>query len=277
MSTQKSEIQEAEQKPQDAAAAPAGSVFDNVQSSARDRMEHGQRAISRLEFIEAWLNTQFQPLVFSVESNPVLGDFMRQYTDSLRDQTRYIAHLYSDMVGHQEALADSYWLAAQKYVDSIGVWARALSASQEKTFEDLFRTLKEAVPPETYHRKVAELAEKMWMSAGHGYLDPLDIWVSAENHMLTIAARSIANAVANTKTTYEAIENLRREFEDFVAVAYLAGIRQRAFYLWKAHGEPSGQALNYWLEAERQTLTLGHQRQAAKNDRTEVFSGGPLV
>ena len=257
--TQRSEIQEAGRKPQDAAAAPAGSVFDNVRSSARDRMEHGQRAISRLEFIEAWLNTQFQPLVFSVESNPVLGDFMRPYTDSLRDQTRYIAYLYSYMVGRQEALADSYWLAAQKYVDSIGVWARALSASQEKPFEDLFRTLKEAVPPETYHRKVAELAEKMWMSAGHGYLDPLDIWVSAENHMLTIAARSIANAVANTKTTYEAVENLRREFEDFVAVAYLAGIRQRAFYLWKAHGEPSGQALNNWLEAERQTLTLGVQ------------------
>ena len=112
--------------------------------------------------------------------------------------------------------------------------------------------LREAVPPQKYFRIVWDLAYEMWMSAGRPYFRALDFWVSAENHILTIGGRAIANA----KTLFEAVGSLGRTFTDFAADAYLAGIRERAYYIWKALGEPRGHALDDWLQAEAQTLTL---------------------
>lgn len=192
-----------------------------------------------------------------VESNPLFGAVMRPYIDSLREQTRTAAFFFSEMAGHQEGLTDSYWLAAQKYVDSLGVWATALSASGETSFNESFRMLWEAVPPQKYFRMVGELAHQMWRNAGRPYFRALDFWVSAENHILTIGGRSIAEA----KTLSEAVGLLGRTFSDLAADAYLAGIRERAYYIWKALGELRGHALDDWLEAEAQALGLWRSRR----------------
>ena len=94
----------------------------------------------RLKIIDDLIKSQFQPLTFSVESDPLLGAFTRPYIDSLREQTR------------NAALTD---------------WATALSPSAETSFNDSFRMLREAVPPQKYVDIVRKLAQEMWMNAGH--------------------------------------------------------------------------------------------------------------
>lgn len=207
----------------------------------------------RLELIDALIESQFQPLIFSAQ-NPLLGA-IRPFIETLREQTRITAYSWSDIAGHQEGMANSYWLAAEKYVNSLGVWAAALSPSEGSPEErsGMLHELQAAFPLQQYSQLVWELAYEMWKGAGYPYFRGLEFWVSAERHILTIAGQLIATA----SNVPEAIGSLTRMVRDFVGDAYLSNIRNRAYYIWKAYGERGGHALEDWLEAEDQALTLG--------------------
>src|SRR5512147_1855992 len=152
----------------------------------REQLNEGlSRSKKQSELIEALIQSQFQPLTFSVETNPLLGPAMRPYIESLREQTRITAFFFARLAGHQEGMADSYWLGAQKYVESLGVWATALAPSVETSFNECSRILREAFPLQKYLHTVWQLAYEMWVNAGRPYFRALDFWASAEKHILT--------------------------------------------------------------------------------------------
>lgn len=119
----------------------------------------------RLKIIDDFIKSQFQPLTFSVESDPLLGASMRPYIDSLREQTR------------NAALTD---------------WATALSPSAETSLNDSFRMLRETVPPQKYVDIVGKLAQEMWMNAGPSS-QAFDFWLSAERRVVADTLRMFAD------------------------------------------------------------------------------------
>jgi Protein of unknown function (DUF2934) len=53
----------------------------------------------------------------------------------------------------------------------------------------------------------------------------------------------------------------------------LESIRLRAYELWERSGKIEGEALQFWLQAERE-LTEGHQKDAVRTKSPEHLEGG---
>ena len=51
-------------------------------------------------------------------------------------------------------------------------------------------------------------------------------------------------------------------------------IRERAYHLWIADGQPEGQADVYWLNAQREILTLSLASTGSEPDAASVATNG---
>ena len=225
----------------------------SIQEYAKQQMKEAEKRREELKKLwDTLINFGYDlPRIFSEVVNPYFA-MMRPYSDFLHEQIRTMAYCLSEMAGHHDALANDYWLAAQKYVASLAISAEVLSSSADRNFERHFRDLQEAVPFQNYFQRVAELAQVMSRNAGVAYTNSVSFWIAAERHILAIGARAIASA----KNGSDAIEALRMAFSKFEAVSYLASIRESAYYIWKAPGGTPGHALDDWLKAEDQALAV---------------------
>ncbi len=106
-------------------------------------------------------------------------------------------------------------------------------------------------PPEAVPvARIQQLAECMWASAGRQYGMAQDFWLAAERHVLAMIRASTAGTISPQ------YDEMVEELGTLAPEAYLDRIRIMAFYLWEAAGRQYGNALDYWLEAERSLLQL---------------------
>lgn len=97
--------------------------------------------------------------------------------------------------------------------------------------------------------RVREMAECMWESAGRQYGVAQDFWLAAERHVLAML-RMGAFPARDEKQAWAA------EVASLSPAAYLERIRLMAYYSWEAAGRHYGQALDCWLQAERDMLKM---------------------
>lgn len=103
------------------------------------------------------------------------------------------------------------------------------------------------IPVEAPVARVRELAQCMWASAGRQYGMAQDYWLSAERHVLAMLRASTTPA-SREPAAWAA------ELKTLSPADYLERIRVLAFYYWEAAGRGYGEAMDYWLQAERDML-----------------------
>ena len=145
-----------------------------------------------------------------------------------------------------------FWFTAEKYMEeAISVWATAVGQKFERPMD-----IMHAMPVRYYFERVLDLATQMSKGAGDPSGRPLNFWVFAQNHIAKIACLSVAKA----NTADDAIKNLAEAIGHFNAKVYLDKIRLDAFFIWQKLGQPSQHALDDWLKAECQALSIEPQR-----------------
>jgi hypothetical protein len=97
--------------------------------------------------------------------------------------------------------------------------------------------------------QVRQLAQYMWESAGRQYGMAQDFWLAAERHVMAMMRAAAASGVAS-----QAADSWIREMPRMSPATYMERIQVAAYHMWEAAGRQYGRALDFWLEAERQTL-----------------------
>jgi hypothetical protein len=140
-------------------------------------------------------------------------------------------------------MAMDFWLMAEQMVLEV---ASATARMQNKavTLPEMPRV--EEPPTAVPVHKVRALAECMWESAGRQYGMAQDFWLAAERHVLAMLRASMPSTGSEASHT--------RELAALSPSAYLDQIRVAAYHTWEAAGQRYGQALDYWLQAEREML-----------------------
>jgi hypothetical protein len=183
---------------------------------------------------------------------------------SVEENIRNLAQPLWESAARPYGMAMDFWLMAEQMVlEMMAATARmqkATSAPPPPSGGDL----PSAVPV----GKVRELAECMWESAGRQYGMAQDYWLSAERHVLAMmrAATTLPMPGSLSSKAWTA------ELLDSSPSAYLERIRTMAYQYWEAAGRGYGRALDYWLQAERNMLSMmaaeaeRNARSAAGND-----------
>jgi hypothetical protein len=168
---------------------------------------------------------------------------------SVEENIRNLAQPLWESAARPYGMAMDFWLMAEQMVlEMMAATARmqdkATSAPPLPSSGDL--------PSAAPVGKVRELAECMWESAGRQYGMAQDYWLSAERHVL---------AMMRAATTLPMPGSLNSkpwtvELLDSSPSAYLERIRTMAYQYWEAAGRGYGRALDYWLQAERNMLSM---------------------
>ncbi|HSO41420.1 MAG TPA: DUF2934 domain-containing protein [Rhodospirillales bacterium] len=162
---------------------------------------------------------------------------------------RSLAHPLWESAARPFGMALDFWLMAEQMIlEMLTASARlATTAAGETSVSADHR----ATAP---INRVQDLADCMWENAGRQYELALDCWLSAEKHAVAL---SRAAAVAREGAA---------ELAGLPAPAYLEHIRRNAYVLWESAGRQYGNALDYWLQAERQVLNAMTEAAAANAD-----------
>jgi hypothetical protein len=143
-------------------------------------------------------------------------------------------------------MALDFWLMAEQMVLEM---MAATARIQDTAFRPPPPPLAgEELPTAVPVGKVRALAECMWESAGRQFGMAQDYWLSAERHVLTML-RAATSLPSDNEVQPRAVELFALE-----PTAYLERIRLMAYNYWEAAGQRYGQALDYWLRAEREIL-----------------------
>jgi hypothetical protein len=169
----------------------------------------------------------------------------------LEDDVRQLAYSIWTSAGDEFGRAVDFWvMAEQMTVELAAASARLASAT---VVASTARHARSAALRSLYLYKIHELAHVMWDSAGQRYERSVDFWLAAERHIMALAES--AARLAGSSVGAEAM--VARAFETFSAVSHLEKVRETAYYMWEAAGRQYGDALEFWLEAERQVLEAG--------------------
>jgi hypothetical protein len=131
-------------------------------------------------------------------------------------------------------MALDFWLMAEQMIlEMLTASARLARTAAGEAGADV------TTPP---LNRVQDLAHCMWDNAGKQYELALDCWLAAEKHAFALTRAATAAREGAT------------ELAALPAPAYLEHIRRNAYLLWESAGRQYGNALDYWLQAERQVL-----------------------
>jgi Protein of unknown function (DUF2934) len=177
--------------------------------------------------------------------------------ESVEEQVRKLAQPLWESAARPYGVALDFWLMAEQMVlEMMTASARIHKAISPPTIPPDVGEVPAAAPV----ARVRELAECMWDSAGRQYGMAQDFWLSAERHVLTmLRAVSLPSADSADARTVELAK--------LSPAAYLEHIRRMAFYSWETAGRNYGQALDYWLQAERDMLNM---MKSAAGDRAAL-------
>lgn len=164
-------------------------------------------------------------------------------TQAVEEQVRALAEPLWDSAARPYGMALDFWLMAEQMVlEMMAATARVQSAMLAEPPPPRGQ-LPEAAPV----AQIRAMAQCMWESAGRQYNVTQDFWLSAERHVLAmIRAASVGGDDAKPIEEISALS----------PVAYLDRIRANAYGMWEAAGYQYGRALEFWLAAERQMLTM---------------------
>ena len=166
--------------------------------------------------------------------------------DQLVEQKiRALARPLWELAARPYGMAMDFWLMAEQMVlEMMAATTRMQGAAIAKAPRPL-PELPTAMPVD----QVRQLAECMWESAGRQYGMAQDFWLAAERHVLAMMRAAAASGGAG-----EAAESWIRDLPRLSPAGYMERIQVAAYYMWEAAGRHYGRALDFWLEAEKQTL-----------------------
>ena len=152
---------------------------------------------------------------------------------------RSLAHPLWESAAQPYGMALDFWLMAEQMIlEMLTASARLATTAAGETMVSASGDDRAAAPINW----VQDLAHCMWENAGKQYDLALDCWLAAEKH-----------AFALSRATAAAREGAK-DLAALPAPAYLEHIRRNAYLLWESAGQQYGNALDYWLQAERQVL-----------------------
>lgn len=157
-------------------------------------------------------------------------------------------------------MAMDFWLMAERMVLEMMAAAARL---QDKALSPPPPLQVGELPSAVPVAKVRALAECMWDSAGRQYGMAQDYWLSAERHVMAMIR------AASALPSYGKHKPWATELSALEPAAYLQRIRLMAYDYWESAGRHYGQALDCWLHAERELLTM----LAAAEDHNAAASG----
>jgi hypothetical protein len=167
---------------------------------------------------------------------------------SLEENIRNLAQPLWESAAQPYGMAMDFWLMSEQMILEM---MTATARMQDKATS--------APPPPTGEvasampvAKVRELAECMWESAGRQYGMAQDYWLSAERHVLAMMRAAATLPVPRSLAS----DAWSTDLLNLSPSAYLERIRLMAYEYWEAAGRGYGRALDYWLQAERNMLSM---------------------
>lgn len=159
---------------------------------------------------------------------------------AVEEQVRALAQPLWESAARPYGMAMDFWLMAEQMVMEMMAASARMSLTMLGEPPAPPKNAPEAVPV----AQVRALAQCMWESAGRHYEMAQDFWLAAERHVMAmVRAAGISDA-----------SPFVQDLSTLTPSAYLDRIRASAYYLWEAAGRQYGQAMEFWLTAERQTL-----------------------
>lgn len=163
----------------------------------------------------------------------------------LDERIRGLAQPLWESAARPYGMAMDFWLMAEQMVMEMMTATARLQSKVASPPPPPLGELPEGMPV----ARVREMAECMWESAGRQYGMAQDFWLAAERHVLAML-RVTAFPARDEKNAWAA------EVAGLSPAAYLERIRLMAYYYWEAAGRHYGQALDCWLQAERDMLKI---------------------
>jgi hypothetical protein len=152
---------------------------------------------------------------------------------------RSLAHPLWESAARPYGMALDFWLMAEQMIlEMLTASARLATTAAGETLVTAAGDDRTGAPI----NRVQDLAHCMWENAGRQYELALDCWLAAEKHALALTRAAVAAREG------------AQELAALPAPAYLEHIRRNAYFLWDSAGRQYGNALDYWLQAERQVL-----------------------
>lgn len=160
---------------------------------------------------------------------------------------RSLAYHMWRSAGQDYGRAMDFWVMAEQMVLELVAATARLSG---KAMDSAVVAAERSAPwlAAAYLQRNRELAHAMWEAAGQRQGQAIDYWLAAERHIMTM----IMSFAAGNEGKPEAM--VEKALESFSAQAYLDRIRTLAYYMWEAAGQQYGDALEFWVAAERQML-----------------------
>ena len=181
---------------------------------------------------------------------------------AIEENIRNLARPLWESAARPYGMAMDFWLMAEQMV--LEMMAATARVQDKATSAPPLPSIGE-LPSAAPVGKVRELAECMWESAGRQYGMAQDYWLSAERHVLAMMRAATTLPVPGSLNS-----NARTaELLDLSPSAYLERIRSMAYDYWEATGRGYGRALDYWLQAERNMLSM-MAAEAERNARSEA-------
>lgn len=163
----------------------------------------------------------------------------------VEQRIRSLAQPLWESAARPYGMAIDFWLMAEQMVLEMV----AATARIQRNVIGEAPTLLGELPPAAPVDRVRALAETMWETAGRQYGMAQDFWLAAERHTL-----ALMRAVAATSGAGHHTDAWIEEMVRLSPAAYLERIQVLAYNLWETTGDQYDRALDFWLEAERQTL-----------------------
>ena len=185
---------------------------------------------------------------------------------SVEENIRNLAQPLWESAARPYGMAMDFWLMAEQMVlEMVAATARMQDKATSAPPLPSSGDLPSAAP---VGKVLRELAECMWESAGRQYGMAQDYWLSAERHVLAMVRAATTLPLPGSLNS----EAWNAELLNSSPSAYLERIRSMAYNYWEAAGRGYGRALDYWLQAERNMLSMmaaeaeRNARSAAAND-----------
>lgn len=169
---------------------------------------------------------------------------------TVEDQVRALARPLWESAARPFGMAMDFWLMAEQMVLEVMAATTRLQSTMLSEIPAPTADIPAAAPV----AKIRALAECMWEAAGKQYEMSQDFWLAAEKHVLAMVRAANGSYAASSV----------QEICTLSPTAYLERIRGSAYSMWDAAGRQYGRTLEFWLAAERQTLTALREAVAAE-------------
>ena len=172
---------------------------------------------------------------------------------TIEEQVRALARPLWESAARPFGMAVDFWLMAEQMVLEV----MAATTRLQSTMLSEAPSSTADVPAAAPVAQIRALAECMWEAAGKQYEMSQDFWLAAEKHVLAMVRAANGGPAASSVQEVCALS----------PSAYLERIRLSAYSMWEGAGRQYGRTLEFWLTAERQTLTALHEAIATASGR----------